>query len=111
MTKQPFAPIPGATLSVATVAGAAAIPNINPDGEQLLIVNAGTQLVQVRLTRANDSANATAADLPILPNTSRVITRELFVGPRTEWFTRLSVFAGAVGSTVYVTPGNGMGTL
>jgi hypothetical protein len=47
--------------------------------------------------------------MPILPNTSRMISRSETPGPVSDQFTRLSVFAGAAGSTVYVTPGDGEG--
>lgn len=109
MLSKPFTPYPGQTRSVASAAGVATINLSDSTGPQLLIVNSGTQLVHVRVTTPDLNAAATAEDMPILPNTSRVITREVLNGPPNDRQTRISVFAGAVGSTVYVTPGDGYG--
>lgn len=99
---QPFSPHYGVTQALAVTTGqsTAVFPAsaLNP---QLALTNSGTQVVFVRCQPTTDTTGASAADLPILPNTQVVITRGTG-----ESFT-LRATAPASGSTLYVTPGIG----
>lgn len=99
-----FTPYYGQTQAAATVAGAVNV-NVNPAGRALLIQNVGTQLAFVRVKPAGVAADASATDMPIPANEQRVILKSS-QNSVAQGETIVSVFATAVGSTVYVTPGD-----
>ena len=112
MINAPFQPQYGATVAIATAAGAVT-GNVPASAKNLLIVNAATGIVFVRVRPAGTTADATVADMPLLPNQSRVISKD---GGHdqgsSQGQTVVSVFSpgGALG-TVWVCPGEGYGGL
>lgn len=98
-----FTPFYGATVAVATLAGAATA-NVPPAARALRILNVGTQLAFVRVRPAGSVADATAADLPVAAGTEIVILKNAQPSAA-QGETVVSVFAAAAGSTVYITPG------
>jgi hypothetical protein len=99
---QPFSPANGATRNIVVSASSQAL--VFPaglDSPQLLLVNSGTLVTFVRLSPTSDTAAATTADMPLLPNTSRIVTRATG-----DAMTLRAIGSGA-GSTLYVTPGIG----
>lgn len=102
MIEQPFCPAYGRTVAAATINGAVNV-TVPTDSRQILLVNVGTQLVFVRVKPQGVTADATAADMPLAAGASRVITKD----PQSQGV--VSIAATAVGSTVYVCPGDGYG--
>lgn len=93
-----FQPIgSGATANVVVgiAALSIALPNLASDMGIVRLVNVGTQVVFVSFT----GAATLATSMPILPNTEEFIT---FPASYT-----ISAIAGAIGSTLYATFGNG----
>lgn len=112
MIKKPFTPQYGATVAIATAA-AAVNAQIPASAGNVLLVNAATGIVFVRIKPSGVSADATVADMPLLPNQTRVISKD--GGPdlgSSQGQTIVSVFSpgGALG-TVYACPGEGLGCL
>jgi len=105
MVKQPFSPKYGATVTIATAAGAANA-NLSANEHQVLVYNDATAAVFVRVKPSGNNADATVADMPIPSKGTRVITKD----PQSQ--NILSVFSpgGAVGN-VYGCPGEGYGGL
>lgn len=99
-----FTPYYGQTVSIASSAGngAAAVAS---RARALLIQNVGTQLVFVRVRPPGNSSNATTADLPIPSNTQRVVLKGADPMGGSDGETSVSIFGTAVGSTIYITPG------
>jgi hypothetical protein len=104
MVEQPITPQYGSTVAIATAAGAANAA-VKAGTKQLLLVNMATGVVMVRLKPLSDASDATIADMPMAPGTTRVISRE----PSN---VTVSVFSpgGALG-TVYACPAEGYGGL
>lgn len=105
----PFNPAYGQTVTLATAAGPVNA-NVPPGLPQLLIVNMGTGVVFVRVKPSGVVTDASAVDMPIAPNGSRIITKDANPSPANGQ-TIVSVFSpgGAVGN-VYVCPGAGFGS-
>jgi hypothetical protein len=108
MHAAPFNPSYGNTVTLATAAGAVN-GNLPPASPQVLFVNMGTGVVFVRIKPNGVATDASAADCPIPPNGSRVLTKDSNPSP-TNGQTVVSVFSpgGAVGN-VYACPGAGFG--
>lgn len=99
---QPFSPHYGVTQALTITTGQSTIVYAAGTGSfQLALTNSGTAVVFVRVQPTSDTTAASAADMPILPNTQIIITRLLG-----ESVTLRATAAGA-GSTLYVTPGMG----
>lgn len=110
-SNQPFAPYYGQTQAAVSAAGATVFANPVPsNARQLLLQNVGTVLCHFKMNTAGDTSNATAADLPILPGKSVVITKDGGNYGTADGQTRASIFSSGAGSTVYLTPGDGFGT-
>lgn len=109
MQNQPFAPYYGQTQAAASVVGATVITGLPAQAKQLLIQNVGAVLCFFKMNTAGDTTNASAADLPIAPGQSRVITKDGGNPGVADGQTRASIFSTGIGSTVYVTPGEGFG--
>lgn len=108
MIRQPFNPYYGSTITLVTAASAAA-GTVRASAKQLLIVNDGTGIVFVRVNPAGTTTAATAADLPVLSKTARIVTKDGgYDDGSALGQTSVSVFSpgGAVGN-VYITPGEG----
>lgn len=97
-----FTPYYGSTVSVASLAGAANVTTLGR-ARALLLTNVGTQLVFVRVKPNGVSANATVADLPLPAGAQRVVLKNS--DPGSDGETVVGIFGTAVGSTIYVTPG------
>lgn len=108
MQQTPFAPHYGATVAAVTAAG---VVNVNvPAGDkQLLLTNVGTVLAFVRVKPSGVVTDASATDMPLPAGTQRIITKDGGDPDPAQGQTVVSVFAAGVGSTVYVTPGEGFG--
>ena len=110
MVRQPFTPQYGATVNIVTAA-AAVNGNVPASAKNLLIVNASTGIVFVRVKPSGVAADATVADMPLRASESRIISKD---GGHDQGSTMgqtvVSVFSpgGALGS-VYVCPGEGYG--
>lgn len=110
MVKQPFTPQYGATAAMVTAA-AATNGNVPASAKNLLLVNASTGLVFVRVKPSGVAADATVADMPLRAGESRIISKD---GGHDHGSalgqTVVSVFSpgGALG-TVYACPGEGYG--
>jgi hypothetical protein len=107
MVNSPFNPYYGRTVSVASVAGAAQA-TVESTAKQLLLTNVGTVLCFVRVRPNGNNTVASVADLPLLPNSQRIITRSGNDSAAQGQVT-VDVFSAATGSTVYITPGEGVG--
>lgn len=105
MVKQPFSPKYGATLTIATAAGAANA-TASKDEHQLLVYNDGTAAVFVRVKPQGQNGDATVADMPVPSKATRVITKD----PQSQNIVSVWSPGGAVGN-VYVCPGEGYGGL
>ncbi|MCA3151816.1 MAG: hypothetical protein ING77_11620 [Rhodocyclaceae bacterium] len=112
MIKAPFQPQYGATVAAVTAAAAVNV-NVSAAVKNLLIVNAATGIVFIRVKPSGVAADASVTDMPLLPNQSRVISKD---GGHDQGSslgqTVVSVFSpgGALG-TVWVCPGEGYGGL
>jgi hypothetical protein len=99
-----FAPnSPNATINVAVTASSQALGPLKVSStSQARFVNSGTQVVFIDIVSAAASAPtaAVATSMPMLPNTV-----EVFSVPQGA---QIAVIAAAVGSTLYVTPGDGL---
>lgn len=104
MVEQPLTPTYGATQAAATAAGAANVA-VKPGTKQLMLVNMATGVVMVRVKPSSDNSDATIADMPMAPNSTRVISKP-------PEGTTVSVFSpgGALGN-VYACPCEGYGGL
>ena len=112
MIKKPFTPQYGATVAIATAA-AAVNANIPASAGNVLLVNDATGIVFVRIKPSGVAADASVTDMPMLPKSTRLITKD--GGPdqgSSQGQTVVSVFSpgGALG-TVYACPGEGYGGL
>jgi hypothetical protein len=103
-----FTPYYRQTVSVASSAGNGAV-TVGTRGKALLLTNVGTQLVFVRVRPSGDTSNAAATDLPLPANTQRVVLRDGDPMGGTDGESSISIFCAAVGSTIYVTPGESPG--
>lgn len=100
----PFNAKLGSTASV-TASATAADAAVDPNSKQFMVTNIGSQLVFVRPAFADTSDVATVADIPVLPNSQTVLTKQ---GSSQQGHSRVSVVApGGSGSIVYVTSGEG----
>ena len=100
----PFNAKLGSTTSVAATATASPAA-VDPFAKQYMVTNSGSQLVFVRPLFASDTAVATSADIPVLPNSQTTLTKQ---GSEQNGHSSISIVApGGVGSTVYVTSGEG----
>ena len=100
----PFGAHLGSTTSTAATATAASVA-VDPYSKQFMVTNVGTQLVFVRPLFAGSSDVATSADIPVLPNSQTVLTKQ---GSEQGGHSSVSIVApGGAGSTVYVTSGEG----
>ncbi len=107
MFMKPFSPYYGKGQN-AVVAGAGAITGLPASSGQLMLTNVGTQVLFVRATLGTDSTAATVADLPVLPNTQVILSKDGSQNDgATNGWTRLAYYAVGAGSTLYVTPGEG----
>lgn len=109
MQNQPFAPYYGKTQAAVSAAGATVVTGLPSEAKQLLLQNVGTVLCFFKVNTAGDTTNATAADLPLAPGQSRVITKDGGNCGVADGQTRASIFSTGAGSTVYITPGEGFG--
>lgn len=109
MNNAPFNPNYGATVAAATAAGAVNV-NVPAIAKNLLIVNMATGIVFIRVKPNGSAGDATAADMPLAPNASRVITKDGGDPGTQDGQTVVSVFSpgGALG-TVHICPGEGWG--
>lgn len=103
MVKQPFSPHYGATVTIATAAGAANAA-VSAQAKNLLIYNDATGPVFLRVKPAGVSTDATVADMPLASKGSRVITKD----PNSQNIVSVFSPGGALGN-VYVCPGDGYG--
>lgn len=100
----PFNAKLGSTAAV-TASAIAADAAVDPDSKQFMVTNIGSQLIFVRPAFAGTSNAATTADIPVLPNSQSILTKQ---GSGQQGHSRVSVIApGGTGSTVYVTSGEG----
>lgn len=107
MNRHPFFPRNGST-QTAAVTGAAAFTNLAASDQQVLISNVGTQVLFVKVNPAGDTSAASAADCPVLPNSYLIISKDgNHTAGSAQGQTRLSYFAAAIGSQIFVTTGNG----
>lgn len=102
---QPFNPSIGGTITVAATAATVSTSYTNttpgtPSG-QLLVTNAGSTLVFVRMSRENSAASA--LDTPVLPNDRFALT----TGAVTSETLYVNVICPGGTSTVYLTRGHG----
>lgn len=102
MNGHAFTPYYGSTVSAASAAGAVNVTTL-ARARALLLTNVGTQLVFVRVKPSGVAADASAADLPLPAGAQRVILKSSEPGVNGE--VTVSIFSAAVGSTIYVTPG------
>lgn len=110
MTKNPFDPHYGATVTAATAAGAVNV-TVPAGDKSLLIVNASTAVVFIRVKPNGSVVDASALDMPMLPSSSRVIGKD-GGDPDPQWGqTIVSVFCASAAGNVYVCPGEGYGCL
>jgi hypothetical protein len=107
MVNSPFNPYYGRTVSVASTAGAVQT-TIEPVGKQLLLTNVGTVLCFVRIRPNGNTTVASVADLPLPANSQRIITRS-GNDSVSQGEVTVDVFSTGAGSTVYITPGEGVG--
>lgn len=107
MNRHPFFPRNGST-QTAAVTGEGAFTGLASSDQQVLVSNVGTQVLFVKVNPSGDTSAASATDCPVLPNSYLIISKD---GNHTFGSalgqTRLSYFAAAPGSTIYVTTGNG----
>ena len=107
MFMQPFGPYYGKT-QTAAVNGAGAFTGLPASSKQLVLTNVGTVVIYVRATIASDATAASAADMPVLPNSQITISKS---GNDTDGspqgWTRLAYFSAGAGSSLSVTPGDG----
>jgi hypothetical protein len=98
-----FRPL-GSNKTVNIVVGVAnavvAVPDTPFGTRALYCVNAGTQVVFVEFGLAGAVASL-ATSVAILPNTSKVFTFD-------NSLTHVAAIAPAIGSTLYITPGEGL---
>lgn len=108
MNRAPFNPYYGSTVAAATVAGVVnvTVPSI---AKQLLLENVGTVLAFVRVKPNGSALDASATDMPLPPGRGRIITKDGGDYGVADGQVTVSIFAAGAGSTVYVTPGEGMG--
>ena len=101
MISQPFNRVgPTQNITVTATSAGISLGGNAAYAETLRFVNVGTQTVFVEFSSDGVTPTATlAASIPILPNTSLIVTN-----PRTS---NVAAIAGATGSTLYVTPGIG----
>lgn len=97
----PFCPKSGST--VTGTAGASQDKNVDPASKQILVSNFGAAVMFVRIKAAGDTAAATAADCPILPNQALVLTKS---GGSVETGQSVVAIFGTAG-TFYITSGEG----
>lgn len=100
-TMQPFQPRGGVNSTTALAVTASnqtfTLPAVGPDGASMLISNSGTQVVFIAYGSVTASVTTS---MPIINNSSLLIQLPPGV-------TQLSAIAGAVGSTIYATVGDG----
>ena len=105
-TMEPFQPSIGGTTTVAATAAtvSTAVNTTTPGAVtgQVLVTNAGTTLVFVRMSRENSAASA--ADTPVLPNDRFVLSTGAVTG---DTFYVNVICPGGT-STVYLTRGFGI---
>lgn len=70
---------------------------------QILLTNVGTQVVFFRFAAADNTTTTSSADVPVLPNSQRILTCGILTGP----FTLRAIAPGGAGSILYITPGMG----
>lgn len=105
MVKQPFTPQYGASVTLATAAGAANA-SISAQPKNLLIYNDSTGTVFIRIKPGGVNSDATAADMPLGTKQSRVISKD----PNSQNIVSVWSPGGALGN-VYACPGDGYGGL
>jgi hypothetical protein len=105
MVKQPFSPQYGATVTIATAAGAANA-NVAAQPKNLLIYNDATGPVFVRVKPSGVVSDATIADMPVPSKGTRVISKD----PQSQNIVSVFSPGGALGN-VYACPGDGYGSL
>jgi precorrin-3B methylase len=97
----PFQPrgsaVGSVSLAVTASAQAMGLPVLAQEGGSVRLVNVGTQPVYIAFTGTATVANS----MPILANTERTFS----IPPGT---TAISAIAGATGSTLYATVGDGI---
>lgn len=89
------------TIAVTASAQQVTIPVVSSNGMTMRLANIGTQTVFWLYGNLAVTASGTAMGVPVLANTV-----ETFTVP--AGITQLSVIAAAVGSSLYVTVGDGM---
>lgn len=87
-------------LAVTAASQLLAIPNTAQGTRALRIVNSGTQTVFLDFVTTTGTAVATTS-MPMLSNTAEVFTFGNDI-------THVAAIAGGVGSTIYITPGEGL---
>lgn len=109
MDLRPLNPYYGATQAAATIAGVVnvTVPSI---AKQVLLENVGTVLAFVRVKPNGSAVDASATDLPLPAGRGRVITKDGGDFGTQDGQTVVSVFSSGAGSTVYVTPCEGLGS-
>ena len=105
-TMEPFNPSIGGTTTIAATAAtvSTSYTNATPGSVmgQVLVTNAGTTLVFVRMSRENSAASA--IDTPVLPNDRFVLS----MGATTGETLYVNVICPGGTSTVYLTRGFGL---
>ena len=87
-------------VAVTTTSQLLAIPNTPLGTRSLRIVNSGTQNIFLDFVTTTGTSVATTS-MPMLPGSIEVFTFGNDI-------THIAVIAGAVGSTIYITPGEGL---
>lgn len=105
-TMEPFNPAIGGTTTIAATAATVSTSYVTTTpgsvAGQILITNAGTTLVFVRMSRENSAASA--ADTPVLPNDRFVLSS----GANVADTLYVNVICPGGTSTVYLTRGFGI---
>lgn len=98
---QPFAPSYGSTQTLTAGAASLSTP-LNPRASNVRIVNAGANVAFVRI--GDGAQTATTADFPVMPGQAATITKPIgSTGTNPQEMGYIS----ALGSTLYVTTGQG----
>jgi hypothetical protein len=100
----PFSAQPAATVNI-DVSGTAQSVQItkNPGIRQIRVMNNGTATVWIKFGKATGDAATVAADVPVGPGVTEVLTAKIDGGP--VWVSAIA--AGATGK-IYFTPGVGL---
>lgn len=104
MVKQPFTPQYGATVTLATAAGAVNA-NVSGQPKNLLIYNDSTGVVFVRVKPGGVNTDASVVDMPLASKDTRVISKD----PNSQNIVSVFSPGGALGN-VYACPGDGYGS-